>query len=184
MDYLNLVLKNNYPDWMIKESDKKPATLFINPDTGLEIMKNVFIFVPCVTGCSKEFRRIFQHTIVQIMFKGANTLKYIFMHPKDIIPSQLKQNIVYKWFCPEENCNLSYLGESSRCLEKRVKEHNSHVTRAIYKHSISNNHPSANISHFKIIYQDKNQVAREDREAIHIRINNLALNHNTGKMYQ
>ena len=43
--------------------------------------------------------------------------------------------------CLEENGNLSYIGESNRCLENRVKEHNSQVTSAIYKHSISDKHP-------------------------------------------
>ena len=71
----------------------------------------------------------------------------VHMYAKDKIPSQLKQNIVYKWSYPEENCNLSYIGESSRCLENRVKEHNSHVNSTIYKHSISNNHLCTNISH-------------------------------------
>ena len=34
-----VLLKNNYPDWMIKESKKKPATPIINQDTGLEVKK-------------------------------------------------------------------------------------------------------------------------------------------------
>ena len=57
--------------------------------------------------------------------------------------------------------------------------------------TVSNNHPKANIFHFKIIDQDSKQVAREARETIHIRINilelikinNLSLNCNMGKMY-
>ena len=47
------------------------------------------------------------------------------MNPKDKIPLQLKQNIVYKWSCTEENGNPSYIEESMICLENRVKEHNS-----------------------------------------------------------
>ena len=39
------------------------------------------------------------------------------------------------------------------------------------------------IFHFEVIDQDGKQVTRDAREALHIRINNLALNHNTGKMY-
>ena len=104
------------------------------------------------------------------------------MHPKDKILSQLKQNIVYKWFCPEENCNPPYIGKSSRCLENRIKEH-SHITNVVYQHSVSRSYPKANISHFKIIDKDSKQVAREAREANHIRINNPVLNCNTGKMY-
>ena len=67
--------------------------------------------------------------------------------------SQRKQNIVYK---------------------------RSHHTSAIYQHSISNNLPSTNISHLMIIGHDNKQV--EHGEAIHIRINNPALNYKTGTM--
>ena len=75
------------------------------------------------------------------------------------------------------------IGESSRCLENKVKEQNSHVTRVIYKQIIFNNHPSSNISYFKITDLYNKQVTREGREVIHIRIKNPALNCNTGKMY-
>ena len=69
---------------------------------------------------------------LQVIFKSTNTLKSIIMHPKDKIPLYLNQNIVYKWSCPEEHYSQSYIGESSRYLENRVKEHSSHVTNAIY----------------------------------------------------
>ena len=60
MKYLHRVfLKNNYPDWMIKESEKKLATPIVNPDNGVEVKKNIFIPVPCVPGLSEEFERIF-----------------------------------------------------------------------------------------------------------------------------
>ena len=87
------------------------------------------------------------------------------------------------WSYLEKKCNLSYIGESSKCLENIVKELNGHVTSVIYKRSVLNNHPWANILHFKIIDQDSKQVAREARDATCIRINNSALSHNTGKMY-
>ena len=88
---------------MIKEIEKKLATPSINPDTGLEVKKNAFISFPYVPGLSEEFWRIFWHTSVQVIFKGVNTLNFFLMQPKDKIPSQLKQNIVYKWSCSEES---------------------------------------------------------------------------------
>ena len=100
------------------------------------------------------------------------------MHPKDKFPLYLKTNIVYICFCPEEIHSNSYTGESSRCIENRVKEHNSYVTSVIYIHSESSRHPCANISHFKIIEQDIKEIARE---AILYRINNSALNFYWGK---
>ena len=38
---------------------RKPTTPIVNPDTGLEMKKNIFISVPHVPGLSKEFRRFF-----------------------------------------------------------------------------------------------------------------------------
>ena len=104
------------------------------------------------------------------------------MHPKDKILTQLCQNVVCEWNCPKENCNSSYIGESSRCLESRLKEHNTSSTSTIFQHSITHNHPKADISQFTIIDQDRKQVSRETREAIHIRKNNRALNCNIGKI--
>ena len=104
------------------------------------------------------------------------------MHPKDKIPTHLHQDVVYQWTCTEENCNSSYIGESSRCLESRIKGHNTSATSAIFDHSSINNHSKVDISQFKIIDQDMKQVSREAREAIHTRRNNPALNHNIGKM--
>ena len=43
------------------------------------------------------------------------------MHPKDETPLHLKQNSLQMVF-PEEICSQSHIGESSRCLENRLKE--------------------------------------------------------------
>ena len=60
MDHLHRVLsKNNYPDWIIKETRKKQATPIINPDTGLEVEKNVFFSILYVSSLSEEFIKIF-----------------------------------------------------------------------------------------------------------------------------
>ena len=104
------------------------------------------------------------------------------MHPKDKIPTQLHQDVVYQWTCPEEKCSSSYIGESSRCLDSWVKEQNNSSTTAIFQHSITHIHPKADISQFTIIDQDRKQVSREAREAKHIRKNNPALNLNIVKM--
>ena len=105
------------------------------------------------------------------------------MNPIDKISSQLKQSIIHKWSCLEESCSLFYIGESSICLENRIKGHNSQNPSAIYLHSVSNNHHRASICHINIIDQDTRQVPTEATEVIHIRINHPILNHNMGKMY-
>ena len=87
MDYLHTdILKRNSPDWMTEETEKKPGIPIMNPDIALKVNKNAFISVPYVPGLSEDFRTIPQHTIMQVIFKEAKTLKSILLYPKDKIP--------------------------------------------------------------------------------------------------
>ena len=63
MYYIHHLLKNNYLEWMMKELGKKASTPILNPETGLEIKKRVFIPVLCISGLSEEFKRIFQYKV-------------------------------------------------------------------------------------------------------------------------
>ena len=189
MDHLHSVLRSNhYPEWILKQSKgpPKPRDPPKDPTTGEEIKKLHFISVPYYPGLSEEFRRIFTETTAQICFKGQNTLKSLLMHPKDKIPDSIKQNVIYKWTCTEPSCQQSYIGESSRCLQDRAKEHAaltaSTNTSAIHLHSQTTGHPRAKLEDFKIIDQASHQVAREARESLHIRKDNPPLNKNIGKM--
>ena len=51
------LLKNNYPDWIVKEPEKKPPTATANPDTGLEAEKILLISVPYVSGLSERIEK-------------------------------------------------------------------------------------------------------------------------------
>ena len=69
MDLLHQILvKNNYPDWIIIEPEEKPPTPMINQETGVKVKKIILISVLYVPRLNKEFRRIFHHTNVQIIF--------------------------------------------------------------------------------------------------------------------
>ena len=124
--------QNQLPTLDHQRTRKETSNSHHKPRKWSERKKSLLISVPYVPGLSEEFRRIWHHTNVQVMFKGANTLKSISICPKDKISLNLKQNIVHKWSCPEECCSQSYIGESSRCLENRVNEHSSPVTSVIF----------------------------------------------------
>ena len=66
MDHLGKVLRyNNYPKWMIKQGGKSifPAGRLIDPETGNEIKKTVFISAPYFQGLSESLQTIVQiHT--------------------------------------------------------------------------------------------------------------------------
>ena len=55
---------------------KETSTPIINPETGLEIKKTLFISVPHIPGLCEELKRIFHYTSVQVMAKA----KYPQMH--------------------------------------------------------------------------------------------------------
>ena len=104
------------------------------------------------------------------------------MHPKDKISNDKKKDLVYHWECKADGCNSSYIGEMSRALGERVKEHCKSTTSAILKHCKDFHHPLPSISDFNIIDKDPSQITREAKEAIHIRKLDPNLNRNIGKM--
>ena len=55
----------------------------IDPDTGNEVKKSVFISAPYFPGLSESFKQLFRYTPVQVCFKGQKTIKSLLMHPKD-----------------------------------------------------------------------------------------------------
>ena len=81
----------------------------MDQDHSQKTTKEAFVSVPYIQGLSEEFRRIFQDTKIQIIFKGCNTLKTLLMHPKDEIPTQLYEDLVYQWTYPEDSCNFLIL---------------------------------------------------------------------------
>ena len=154
----------------------------IHPETGVEIQKCFYISVPYFPGLSESYKKIFKYTPIQVCFKGVNTLKSLLVHPKDNISTNQKKDIVYHWECQADGCNSSYIGETSRALGERVKEHSKSTTSAILNHCKDFHHPLPSISDFNIIDKDPSQITREAKEAIHIRRLDPNFNQNIGKM--
>ena len=74
---------NNYPQWLIDKWGKSEKSgPLIYPDTGHEIKKQYFVSVLYFPSLSESFKRIFKYTILQVCFKGVNTLKSMLMYPK------------------------------------------------------------------------------------------------------
>ena len=91
------------------------------------------------------------------------------MHPKDKVDPSLKKYVVYQWLCTKANCKSSYVRATSRPLSKCVQEHGKEGSQsAIYQHCATKGHPLPNMDQFKVIDQEKSQIAREPKEAIHI----------------
>ena len=186
MDHLGTVLKyNKYSKWMIEQCGRNnsPAGRLIDSETGNEVKKTVFISAPYFPGLSESFKQLFRYTHIQVCFKGQNTIKSMLMHPKDKVDPSLKKDIVYQWSCTNPGCKSSYIGETSRSLCEHVKEHSEEGSNsAIYQHCYTKGHPLPNIDQFKVIDQEKFQIAREAKEAIHIQKGDPELTSSVGKM--
>ena len=64
---------------------------------------------------------------VTVGYRPVNTLSRHFPKPKDKIPTVRRKEVVYKINC--SNCKFSYIGQTERALQTRIKEHQ----RAIHK---------------------------------------------------
>ena len=74
-----------------------------------------------------------------------------------------------QWSCTNPGCKSSYIGETSRSLCESVKEHSKEGSNsAKYQHCATKGHPLPKVDQFKVIDQEKSQIAHEAKEAIHI----------------
>ena len=74
MDHLGKVLRyDNYPKWMIKQEGRSNLLTggLIDPETGNEVKKTVFISAPYFLGLSESFKQLFRHTHIQVLFQGS-----------------------------------------------------------------------------------------------------------------
>ena len=92
--------------------------------------------------------------------------KLMLMHPKDKVNPSLKKCVVYQWSCTKPNCKSSYIRKTSRSLSEHVQEHGKEGSNsAIYQHCSTIGHPLLNMNQFKVIDQEKSQIASEAKEA-------------------
>ena len=88
----------------------------------------VRINLPYVKSTSERLKRIFSDHNINCTFYTTTTLRTLLSHAKDPVPSEQRNNIVYKYDC--KDCEAVYFGESKRKLAERTKEHTRAVTAA------------------------------------------------------
>ena len=101
------------------------------------------------------------------------------MAPKDKDHKLQKSSIIYNHKCPCTNCPEQYIGESSRILGDRVKEH-LRATPPAHQHSNTTEHPISPDC-LTIVHRKTQDVTRNIKEAMFIRVNDPSFNRNIGK---
>ena len=116
---------------------------------------------------------------IQTHFKGGRTIKNLLVSPKDKDPMVNQSGAIYWYQCGDLGCDDEYIGETSRTFGERYKEHLK-APSAIHHHSPQTGH-TTNQNNFQIIGREGQNLARNIKESIYIRVNNPSLNNNIGK---
>ena len=131
---------------------------------------NGYINLPYVRNTSEALRRIFKDHNIRCTFYTSETLRKLISHPKDRVPTEKRNNVVYQINC--QDCSAAYIGETKRSFNQRSKEHQRAVTNCdtekneIAKHCWDKDHVM-DWQNKKVIDQEQNMVARKIKETIH-----------------
>ena len=96
--------------------------------------------VPYMQGLGENFKRICNKKGIQVHSKGSNTIKTLFMAPKDKDTKLQKSGVIYKYKCPQISCPEEYIGKTGRAFVDRIKEH-LRAQSSIHQHTSSTGHP-------------------------------------------
>ena len=98
---------------------------------------------------------------------------------KDDNNKQYKYDLVYFSRCPSLYCTYSYIGETTRRLNKRAMDHAGRDTKFhIIRHYLNSNHETVNIENFKIldIGYNNNTYKRKTSKVFFVNPYRLSLN--------
>ena len=82
------------------------------------------IVIPYTQGLVERIKKICGKYGIQAHFKENRTLKQLLVKPKDQNPmDDNKSGAIYMYQCGELACNEEYIGETSRTLRERYRDH-------------------------------------------------------------
>ena len=129
-----------------------------------------FISLPYIPGTSETLKRVFSSHKINCAFYSKETLRKQLSKPKDKVPINDRNNIIYKIPC--NDCNASYIGETKRPFGVRKKEHQGNVKNGqteksnVARHCWSKDH-KMNWDEMKIIDTDSYIWSRKLKETLH-----------------
>ena len=110
-----------------------------NPPNNGNNNRNNSIVASYIHGIGEMFKETCNNKGIQVHFKGTNTIKTLFMVPKDKDSKLHKSGVIYQFKCPHIKCPEEYIGESGRAFWYRIKEH-LRAPSPIHQHSKSTGH--------------------------------------------
>ncbi|KAJ8921335.1 hypothetical protein NQ315_002949 [Exocentrus adspersus] len=129
--------------------------------------------IPYIPGISEKLKKLGNNFNIRTAFKTNNTLRSILTHTKPINKEQNEKNCIYQIPC---QCGKHYIGETSRPLDVRIKEHknyvrNYQVDRSNLVQHVWDNHHQINWKEASIIQKEQNFGKRKLKESACIQLN-------------
>jgi len=100
--------------------------------------KKLFLVIPYVKPISERISSIFYKSDILVGFHCLNKLNRVIKVQKDSNQPSKSSNVVYKINC--KDCDASYVGQTKRQLNTRIKEHINNVRLDPSKHSVVSEH--------------------------------------------
>ncbi|XP_045477895.1 uncharacterized protein LOC123683043 [Harmonia axyridis] len=112
--------KNGYPKRILEIARTPRENTEPRPETKTESTETITTVIPYVRGLSEKLRRIGNRYGVRTAFQTKNTVRANLTKVKPDNENQRTKNCIYEIPC---ECGRSYIGETKRPLDTRVKEH-------------------------------------------------------------
>lgn len=184
-----VLLQNKYPKTLIWNTIRNVVeTKNSNSEKGNPEATVKYVAIPYVKGLFEKIVPIFKDTTKKIVGKGGNNLhRSIFTRVKDKVPTMEKSHVVYKIPC---NCEECYVGETRNRVRTREDGHKYNITAENKSHSALCKHvlesrpkhePQWN--NVEIMFQERNQKARQIKEMIAIKRTKNNMNKKTDTLY-
>ena len=144
--HITRALRNNgYPTRFIERSATHTQASTTSDEPTIEEQKpRATVTIPYIQDLSEPIKRILERLKVKVRLRPNKTLHQLLVQPKDKVPMEQRTGVVYSIPC--RYCPKTYIGQSGRSLECRIKEHQRAVkygdtnTSAIAEHAWQEQH--------------------------------------------
>ena len=166
---------SEYPSWlwdMPAANRRKDNTTMERPSRPLG-----HVTLPYIQGTSEALARKMRQAGVMVHSRPHTKLRELLVKPKDKSEDMEKADVVYKIQC--KDCDSNYVGETSRLLKTRVKEHQ-RPSSPVCEHAQTTGH-QIDYQKPKVLDRESDWFRRGVKEAIHIEANRSDLNRDRGR---
>ena len=144
----------------------------VDNDNSIRTKFDRIIQLPYVKELSEDVSRFLQSTGMQSVYSIPKKLNSLIRRVKDPLPLEEKIGVVYKINCA--NCSSSYIGQTKRQLDTRIKEHFNNIKVHNSNYSVISNHRLDNGHNFdwsapEILHHEKYVGKREIAEMFFIK---------------